>query len=126
MNRLDEILNVKRREIGALQPRREELRRVALLRNDFRSFAGALRQGPGKLALIAEVKKASPSAGVIAESFDPVAIATNYARAGADAISVLTDEQFFQGKLDYLSQIREAVAVPLLRKDFILDEVQIA
>ena len=76
--------------------------------------------------MIAEVKKASPSAGVIAGVFDPVEIAKNYARAGCEAISVLTDEQFFQGQLEYLAQIRSAVGVPLLRKDFILDEVQIA
>jgi indole-3-glycerol phosphate synthase len=77
------------------------------------------------VALIAEVKKASPSAGVIVESFDPVLIAKNYARAGVDAISVLTDEQFFRGHLDYLGQIRDTVPQPLLRKDFILDPVQI-
>ncbi|HEX8280187.1 MAG TPA: indole-3-glycerol phosphate synthase TrpC, partial [Chthoniobacterales bacterium] len=126
MSRLDEILHVKRAEIAQLRPRREELRKTALQRNDFRSFAAAIDQGPEKLALIAEVKKASPSAGVIAEAFDPVAIARNYARAGAQAISVLTDEQFFHGRLEYLAQIRAAVDVPLLRKDFILDEVQIA
>ncbi len=125
MNRLEQILTAKRVEIEALHPRRDELRRVALQRNDFRSFEAAL-QKPEDLALIAEVKKASPSAGVIVESFDPVMIAQNYARAGAEAISVLTDEQFFQGRLEYLQQIRDAVRVPLLRKDFILDEVQIA
>ncbi len=125
MNRLDEILQVKRGEIEQLRPRRDELRRLALQRNDFRSFAAAIDRRPEKLALIAEVKKASPSAGVIVESFDPVAIARNYARAGVEAISVLTDERFFQGKLDYLAQIRTEVQVPLLRKDFILDEVQI-
>ena len=126
MSRLEEILRVKRLEIERLLPAREELRKRALQRNDFRSFHAALDQGPEKLALIAEVKKASPSAGVIAESFDPVAIARNYARAGAEAISVLTDEQFFQGRLEYLTHIREAVSVPVLRKDFVLDEVQIA
>jgi indole-3-glycerol phosphate synthase len=76
--------------------------------------------------LIAEVKKASPSAGVIAETFHPVEIAKNYERAGCEAISVLTDEQFFQGKLEYLAEIRGTVGVPLLRKDFTLDELQIA
>ena len=126
MSRLDEILGVKRTEIEQLLPRRDELRKLALLRNDVRSFQNALRRMPGELALIAEVKKASPSAGVIVESFEPVDIASNYARAGAEAISVLTDQQFFQGRLEYLAQIRSAVGVPLLRKDFILNEVQIA
>lgn len=125
VNRLEEILRVKRGEIERLRPRREELRKAALLRNDFRGFAAALQGGPGKLALIAEIKKASPSAGVIVESFDPLAIAKNYARAGVDAISVLTDEKFFQGHLDYLQLVRDAVPQPLLRKDFILDPVQI-
>src|SRR3954452_20960129 len=125
MSRLDEILRVKRDEIERLRPRRDELHRAALLRNDVRGFAFALRQGAGKVALIAEVKKASPSAGVIVESFDPVAIAKNYARVGVEAISVLTDERFFQGHLDYLKLIREQVSQPLLRKDFILDPLQI-
>jgi indole-3-glycerol phosphate synthase len=125
MNRLEEILAVKRREIEQLRPRREQLRSEALGRNEFRSFRSALSREHGELALIAEIKKASPSAGVIAEAFDPVAVAKNYARAGAEAISVLTDRQFFQGALDHLSSVRAAVPVPLLRKDFILDEVQI-
>src|SRR3954463_9810052 len=125
MSRLDEILRVKREEIERLRPRGEELRRTALLRNDFRGFGSALQREEGKLALIAEIKKASPSAGVIVEQFDPVAIAKNYARAGVEAISVLTDEQFFQGHLRYLSLIRDAVAQPLLRKDFIIDPIQI-
>ena len=125
MNRLEEILRVKREEIEQLRPRRDELHRAALLRNDFRGFASALDAGEKKLALIAEVKKASPSVGVIVESFEPVAVAKNYARAGVEAISVLTDERFFQGHLDYLQLIREAVAQPLLRKDFIIDSLQI-
>ena len=114
MSRLEQILEAKRGEIAQLEPRRQELRAAALLRNDFRSFRSALQRDDGKLALIAEVKKASPSAGVIAPNFDPVTIAQNYARAGAEAISVLTDEQFFQGHLDYLQIIREAVPTPLL------------
>jgi indole-3-glycerol phosphate synthase len=125
MNRLNEILRVKRNEIERLRPRRDELHRLALLRNDVRDFAFALQKGEGKQALIAEVKKASPSAGVIVESFDPVAIAKNYARAGVEAISVLTDEKFFQGRLDYLQSIRDQVPQPLLRKDFVLDPLQI-
>ena len=125
MNRLEQILRVKRAEIERLRARRDELHRAALLRNDVRSFASALQQGEGKVALIAEVKKASPSAGVIVEQFDPVAIAKNYARAKVEAISILTDEQFFQGHLSYLGLIRAAVPQPLLRKDFILDPLQI-
>lgn len=125
MNRLDEILQVKRVEIEQLRPRAAKLCQKALERTDFRGFRSALKRLDGKLALIAEVKKASPSAGVIAESFHPVEIAKRYAQAGADAISVLTDERFFQGKLDYLSDIRETVQLPLLRKDFILDEIQV-
>jgi indole-3-glycerol phosphate synthase len=125
MDRLEEILCAKRHEIEVLRPRREELHKAALLRNDFRGFGWALQQGEGRVALIAEVKKASPSAGVIVESFDPVAIAKNYAHAGVEAISVLTDEKFFQGHLDYLGMIRAAVPQPLLRKDFILDSLQI-
>ncbi|OGC12094.1 hypothetical protein A3K48_06470 [candidate division WOR-1 bacterium RIFOXYA12_FULL_52_29] len=78
-----------------------------------------------KLALIAEVKKASPSAGLIRKDYSPVAIAREYQAAGAAAISVLTDEKYFQGKLDDLRKIRKKVALPLLRKDFIIDEVQI-
>jgi indole-3-glycerol phosphate synthase len=126
MNRLEEILNAKRVEIEQLRPREAELDRQAQARKDFRSFRTALQSSDDKIAIIAEVKKASPSAGVIAQSFDPVEIAKNYERAGASAISVLTDEKFFQGKLEYLKKIREAVAVPLLRKDFVLDEIQIA
>lgn len=125
MNRLEEILRVKREEIERLRPRRDEMHRAALLRNDIRDFAAALQRGPGKVALIAEIKKASPSAGVIVEAFDPLAIARNYARAGVDAISVLTDERFFQGHLDHLGLVREAAPQPLLRKDFVLDEIQI-
>jgi len=124
-NRLQQILDVKKTEIARLLPRAEHLRAAALQRNGFRPFAMALNRGPEELGLVAEVKKASPSAGVIAADFDPLAIARQYEQAGAHAISVLTDEQFFQGHLSYLSKIREAVSLPLLRKDFILHEVQI-
>ena len=126
MNRLEEILRVKREEIDRLRPQRDRLRKEALERNDYRSFRAALQRGPGQLALIAEIKKASPSAGVIVESFDPLEIARNYASANVDAISVLTDEQFFQGHIDFLPPIRQAVTAPILRKDFILEEIQIA
>jgi indole-3-glycerol phosphate synthase len=125
MDRLQEILQTKRGEIAKLKHRAELLRASALQRNDFRSFRAAIDRGPGALGLIAEVKKASPSAGVIAEDFDPIQIARTYQSAGANAISVLTDEQYFQGSLSYLTRVRDAVAVPVLRKDFILDESQI-
>lgn len=132
MNRLTPILEQKQREVAKLLPRAEHLRQAALLRNDFRGFAAALDLGrreedgaPEGLALIAEVKKASPSAGVIAADFDPVRIARAYESAGAHAVSVLTDEQFFQGHLTYLTKVREAISLPCLRKDFIIHEVQI-
>ena len=124
-DRLQQILAVKQTEVAKLLPRIEHLRAAALLRNDFRGFAAALDCGPSSLGLIAEVKKASPSAGVIAESFDPVLIAKAYESAGAHAVSVLTDEQFFQGSLGYLSRIRAEISLPLLRKDFIIHEAQI-
>jgi indole-3-glycerol phosphate synthase len=125
MNRLDEILETKRREIEALRPELSNLVQKAKARADFRSFRSALCRRDGELAVIAEVKKASPSAGIIATSFDPVAIAKNYETSGADALSVLTDERFFQGSLDYLSAVRAQVSLPILRKDFMLDEIQI-
>lgn len=126
MSRLQEILDHKRTEIALLLPRAEHFRAAALQRNDFRGFAAALNQGRDRLGLIAEVKKASPSAGDIVEEFDPVAIALEYQAAGAHALSVLTDERFFKGSLAYLSRIRAAVGLPVLRKDFILHEVQIS
>lgn len=89
-----------------------------------RGFASALTTYP-EVAIIAEVKKASPSKGVICADFRPVDIAVNYQQNGAQAISVLTDVQFFQGALLYMMQVREAVALPVLRKDFIVDELQI-
>jgi indole-3-glycerol phosphate synthase len=125
MNRLQQILDVKRAEIARLLPRAELLRAAALQRNDFRPFAQALDRGPDALGLIAEVKKASPSAGVIAADFDPVAIAQKYEAAGAHCLSILTDEEFFQGHLSYLTKVRTAVSLPCLRKDFILHDAQI-
>lgn len=88
-----------------------------------RDFLAALQRDT--VALIAEVKKASPSKGVLIENFDPVTLGKTYAENGAAAISVLTDEKFFQGSLSYLRQIRQAVSVPVLRKDFIIDEYQV-
>ena len=126
MNRLEEILEAKREEIEQLRPRAAELDRQARARKDFRDFRSALTQTAEKLAVIAEIKKASPSAGVIAKTFEPVELAKNYERAGANAISVLTDSRFFQGSLEHLRHVRNAVSLPLLRKDFIWDRAQIA
>ena len=128
-NILDTIVEQKQREV-ALLPERSlaagDLRDAMLERGEQRDFLAALRQPRvGDVALIAEVKKASPSAGLICPDFDPVRIAKEYEAAGASCLSVLTDEQFFQGSLDYLRQIRAAVKLPLLRKDFIIDERQI-
>lgn len=90
-----------------------------------RDFWAALQQAPTQPALIAEVKRASPSKGLICENFDPVAIAQAYEAGGAACISVLTDEEFFQGSFDYLQQIRATVEVPLLCKDFVIYPYQI-
>lgn len=125
MNRLQQILDVKQAEIARILPRIEHLQAAALQRNDFRNFAFAIDHGSEGLGLIAEVKKGSPSVGTITEQFDPVLIGKAYESAGADAISVLTDEKFFQGHLRYLTAVREATTLPVLRKDFILHEVQI-
>jgi indole-3-glycerol phosphate synthase len=126
MNRLEQILQTKPAEIERLRARAKELERQTRARTDFRDFRAALQQSDDKVGVIAEIKKASPSAGIIASSFDPIDIGKNYERGGANAISVLTDGQFFQGKLQDLADVRRAVSVPLLRKDFILDEIQIA
>jgi indole-3-glycerol phosphate synthase len=124
MNKLDEINASKAEEIKRLEPHADELRKQALLRNDFRPFRTAL-QLPDGVAIIAEVKKASPSAGIIATDFNPLSQAREYARGGAHALSVLTDEKYFGGHLAYLKQIREQVDLPLLRKDFIVHELQV-
>lgn len=123
---LDRIVAYKREELAAARLRMpaSELRRRLEDVPAARNFEAALRQA-GPMALIAEVKRASPSAGVIRADFDPVAIARTYAAHGAACISVLTDEHFFQGRLEYLSQVRAAVPVPVLRKDFLLDEYQV-
>src|ERR1700722_11539922 len=123
---LDKIVASKRQEIErrrAERPLRDLEARVGAA-GPVRDFRAALERGPG-LGIIAEVKKASPSAGVLRADFEPVAIAGCYEANGASAISVLTDEPFFQGHLSHLSAVRQAVALPVLRKDFILDRYQI-
>ena len=124
-NRLQEIIDHKQTEVARILPRLEHFKAAALHRNDFRGFGAAINRGPDALGLIAEVKKASPSVGTITESFDPVAIAQTYETAGAHAVSVLTDERFFQGHLSYMTNVRNAISLPVLRKDFTLHEVQI-
>ena len=149
VNILDKIVEEKKLEVAKLPARliaAGDLRDAMLEHGERRDFIAALkscrRRGDesqtkknqsepphvgsyDSIALIAEVKKASPSAGVICKDFDPVRIAKEFEAAGASCLSVLTDEKFFQGSLDYLRQIRAAVKLPLLRKDFIIDERQI-
>jgi len=126
---LEKIVEQKRREVARLPQRSissADLRRAMDARKEQRDFIAALRNPRrGSIALIAEVKKASPSAGVIRADFDPCRIARDYEAAGASCLSVLTDQEFFQGSLEYLREIRQAVKLPLLRKDFIIDERQI-
>ena len=127
-NILDRIIAVKHEEVRAAQQSAplEELRLEASSR-DLRDFVGALRAKhlDGHAAVIAEVKKASPSKGVLREHFVPADIARSYAKHGAACLSVLTDAQFFQGSAAYLEEARAACALPVLRKDFIVDPYQI-
>lgn len=122
---LDKILTYKVEEVAArkLALPLNTLREQAESRPQALDFVQALRKDT--VALIAEVKKASPSKGVFIKDFDPLALAATYADNGASAISVLTDEKFFQGHLDYLASINQHVTVPTLRKDFIIDAYQV-
>jgi len=126
---LEKIVAVKRDEIAAAKRRRDlaSLRREAEARTDVRDFAGSLRAriAAGHAGVIAEIKKASPSKGVLRERFAPPEIAASYERHGAAALSVLTDVQFFQGANAYLEQARAACALPVLRKDFMVDAYQV-
>lgn len=124
-DKLAQIIETKRREVAALLPRAAHLKAAALQRNDFRGFRSALDRGPQQLGVIAEVKKASPSVGVIDPSFDPVQQARLYLDGGVSCMSILTDVEYFQGSLAYLTKISEFSPAPLLRKDFIIHEVQI-
>src|SRR5262245_41172355 len=127
MSVLDEIVANTRAEVGrrkAAVPR-ATLERQCDAASAMRDFEGALRPSPGAVRLIAEVKRASPSRGVLSSGLDPAALATTYATHGAHAVSVLTDEKYFRGSLDDLRRVRAAVDVPLLRKDFTIDEYQL-
>lgn len=119
---LEKIVWQKEVEVAQMRERLPlaDLQRQVLSAPPARDFVAALRQSPTTPALIAEVKRASPSKGVLREDFDPVAIAQSYARHGATCLSVLTDKTFFQGDFDYLTQIRQAVDCPLLCKEFII------
>ncbi|OUL27075.1 indole-3-glycerol phosphate synthase [Nostoc sp. RF31YmG] len=121
-NILEEIVWHKEIEVDQMRERvpLRELQKQVLTAPPTRDFVGALRQGKTKPALIAEVKKASPSKGVLRENFDPAAIALSYQQGGASCLSVLTDEKFFQGSFDNLAKVRGVVDLPLLCKDFII------
>ena len=123
---LEKIVATKRQEIAAARQTSSEQDLQSALADapPVRDFFAALN-GAGPIRLIAEVKKASPSAGVIRPDFDPVAIAQTYEAHGAACISCLTDSEYFQGSLDYLSQIRGQVSIPVLRKDFLIDRYQL-
>jgi indole-3-glycerol phosphate synthase len=124
---LDQIIEQKHREISASrhQISLEDLERQLVDAPAPRGFLRALKSASAP-ALIAEVKKASPSAGLIRPNFDPVLIAREYQSSGAACLSILTDEKFFQGHLDYLRQVRKSVSIPVMRKEFIIDRYQIA
>ncbi|MGA8864122.1 MAG: indole-3-glycerol phosphate synthase TrpC [Gallionella sp.] len=126
---LNKIIAVKAQEVAAVKSAKplQQLRSEAERAGPPRDFTGAIRAriASGRPAVIAEIKKASPSKGVLRADFRPAEIAASYARHGATCLSVLTDEQFFQGSAAYLQQARAACALPVLRKDFIVDEYQI-
>jgi indole-3-glycerol phosphate synthase len=130
---LEKIVQTKREEVAArskstpIEALKETITTLGRPRNFFQAVTQDPKQSARKrlVNLIAEVKKASPSAGVIRADFDAVKIAQAYAAAGANALSVLTDEQYFQGKLEYLHAIRDVVKLPVLRKDFIIDPYQV-
>jgi indole-3-glycerol phosphate synthase len=119
---LARIVDHKRAEVVELQQHRDRFERKIAERRDFRDFARAIGSAP---AIIAEIKKASPSKGVLSPDFDPASIASTYSRAGAAALSVLTDGRYFQGSMAHLESARQACPLPVLRKDFTINPVQI-
>ncbi len=127
-NILDKIIADKKIEVHRRQSQiclhelEEQIQSMPKCLNFYRAVT---KKNPHGLNVIAEVKKASPSAGIIRENFDPAEIAKTYESCGADAISVLTDEKYFQGKLEYIKQVKDVVDIPVLRKDFIIDRYQI-
>ena len=128
MNILDQIIADKRIEVEKRRKDRpiEELKEQVSLMDRCRNFYKAVTKSNSRgINVIAEIKKASPSAGVICKDFAPVTIAKTYEKCGADAISVLTDEKYFQGKLEYIDQVKAGVGLPVLRKDFIVDLWQV-
>ncbi|MBD2507736.1 indole-3-glycerol phosphate synthase TrpC [Nostoc muscorum FACHB-395] len=124
---LEEIVLHKRQEVAQMQQEfpLASLQQQLITAPSVRNFLAALQQNPNQPSLIAEVKKASPSRGIIRADFDPVAIAQAYERGGAACLSVLTDHKFFQGSFDNLRNVRSHVALPLLCKEFIIDPYQI-
>ena len=122
MTILDKIVEKKRAEVAAVK--RNGLKAPPFEPDKKRGFKNALVDSAG-ISIIAEVKKASPSKGLLCPDFDPVRIARDYEDAGASAVSVLTDEKFFQGSLDYLFKVRSTIMLPVLRKDFLIDHIQV-
>ncbi|MEO1844522.1 MAG: indole-3-glycerol phosphate synthase TrpC [Akkermansiaceae bacterium] len=125
MDKLAEIIAHKRTEVEVLLPVADKMKAAALQRNEFAGFRAALDRGPDQLGVIAEVKKASPSAGVIDPNFDALKQAGMYIEGGASCMSILTDNKYFQGSLTYLTSISKESPIPLLRKDFTVHEAQI-
>jgi indole-3-glycerol phosphate synthase len=127
-NILDKIIADKRSEVEQrkahvpLETLQQQISKLPKCRNFYKAVT---KPNPRGLNVIAEVKKASPSAGIIRKNFDPVEIALTFQNCGADAISVLTDEKYFQGKLEYVTQIKDTTKLPVLRKDFIIDAYQV-
>ena len=130
-NFLDQIVQTKRQEVAErkitapLEQLKQTISTLGRPRNFFQAIHRDPKKGGKTMNLIAEVKKASPSAGLIRADLYPVKIATAYAAAGADALSILTDEKYIQGRLEYIHAVRDAVKLPVLRKDFIIDPYQV-